>query len=90
MSFQVFSTIQKKVQLKKDTITYLVDKGYDEETDIKEIEVVKLLELNEDDEAVHNGRYQAVVKFKDEPETTSFYTYKRDTKNIIRIDMIEE
>ncbi|GAA0492722.1 hypothetical protein GCM10008986_18870 [Salinibacillus aidingensis] len=90
MSFQVYLTIQKKTQLKKDTINYLVEKGYDEETDIKEIEVVKLLELNEDDEAVHNGKYQAVVNFKDVPETAYFYTYKKDTKDIIRIDTVDE
>ncbi|SET74982.1 hypothetical protein SAMN05421676_107176 [Salinibacillus kushneri] len=88
--FQLFTLDKEKSKLKNDTISYLENKGYDEETDIKEIYIVAIVELSKDNELIHTGDYQAVVHFEDEPKNAYFYTYKNNTKEIIQIDSVNE
>ncbi|WP_163971850.1 DUF3139 domain-containing protein [Oceanobacillus halotolerans] len=61
-------------KLKEDTISYLEEKGYDPNADIKEIAVV---DIGEDEEM-----NAVVVTFIDEPTVDYFYTYEKDTTHI--------
>ncbi|MCT2534716.1 hypothetical protein NC661_04750 [Aquibacillus koreensis] len=88
--FRSFSLHQEQSQIKNDTLMHLENQGYDEETDIKEIYIVEILEKDENDEIEHTEKYEAVVHFQDEPSNAYFYRYKKSTNEIIQTDSINE
>ncbi|MFF2448816.1 hypothetical protein ACFVSW_17130 [Neobacillus sp. NPDC058068] len=86
--YQYLSNVSKQEQkniLKKDTISYLVGTGYDEETDIKDIFILDFHEQIDNDEI---DKYQAIVTLENEPDKWYFYTYKKNTKELIQFDLI--
>lgn len=74
-----FKGTQDKTAIKKDTISYLTEEGYDINKDIKDISIVKFEE--------GNGINKVKVIFKDEPEVEYFFSYEQDSKRIILTDI---
>ncbi|MUK90137.1 hypothetical protein GMD78_17325 [Ornithinibacillus sp. L9] len=78
---------EQKDNLKKDTISYLGDQGYDEKNDVKEIVIVDLSEQLDNEEF---EKYQAVVLLEGKPDNLHVYTYKKNTNEVIKIDFENE
>lgn len=75
----VYNALKEKSELEMDTVSYLKNRGYDIETDIKNISIVNMGEKD--------PIFAAVVTFTDEPLVAYFYTYKDNSKEIQQIDV---
>ncbi|MFD1032653.1 DUF3139 domain-containing protein [Metaplanococcus flavidus] len=89
LAFQLFTSVKEQSQIENDTLSYLENEGY-EETDIEELYIVEILEVDENEEVSHTGKYEAVVHFKDEPNIAYFYRYEEDTNEIVQRDRLDE
>src|SRR5699024_1340040 len=78
---RVYSSYHLKRELKNDTITHLITKGY-KESDIDEIDVVNI--------GGNELQYAASVTFGDELEADYLYTYINQTNQIIQIDVVNK
>lgn len=63
-----------------NTILYLEDRDYDTDTVVEEMSIVNV----GGDETI----YAVVVTFKDEPQVDYFYTYEKDSDQIIQTDVV--
>lgn len=77
-----FTAIQNKKEIKEDTISYLTEKGYDTDKDIKDIYIVNMGE----DKVINT----VVVTFKDEPDIDYLYSYEKEINQIMQIDGVSK
>ncbi|WP_226036569.1 hypothetical protein [Aquibacillus saliphilus] len=75
---------KQRENFKKDVISYLEYNGFYEEADIEDVVVLNLYEQIDMEDI---EEYQAFVLFEDEAKKINIYSYKKDSKELIQINI---